>query len=60
MVSASFSTLFYWCVFAAVAVYFLLLVHREADRRARVRRMRERRQRRDQLNAARPKPWVQP
>ena len=60
MIAASFYTLFYWTVFGAVAVFFLLLVCREADRRARVRRMRERRLRRDHLNAIRPKPWMQP
>ena len=58
MIGASFYTLFYWTVFLAVAVYFLCLVMREADRRARVRRMRERRLRRDTLNELEPKRWT--
>ena len=52
-------TIFYWAVFAAVVAYFLVIVHQELERRSRIRRMRERRFRRDQLNAAQPKPWVQ-
>ena len=60
MVGASFYTLFYWTVFGAVAVYFLLLVMREADRRARIRRMRERRLRRTYRDSLEPKPWVRP
>lgn len=58
MIAASFYTLIYWTVFGAIAVYLLLLIMREADRRARVRRMRERRLRRDTLNAAEPRRWT--
>ena len=58
MIAASFYTLFYWTVFGAVAVYFLLLVMREAERRARVRRMRERRLRRRHLDSLEPKRWA--
>ena len=60
MVAASFYTLFYWTVFGAVAVYFLLLIVRELDRRDRVRRMRERRLTRAYRDSLEPKPWVQP
>lgn len=60
MIFASFVTLLYWTAFGMVALYLLLLVGRELDRRQRVRRMRERRLRRRHLDSLAPKPWVRP
>lgn len=50
----------YWAVFVAVLSYVLVRAEAERRRRAKVRRMRERRLRRDVLNARKPRPWVQP
>ena len=58
MAAAAFSTLFYWTVFGAVAVYAMVLAERERQRRARLREMRERRLRRARMDAVEPKPWT--
>ena len=58
MSGPSLYTLFYWAAFGAICVYLLLLIHQLVERRARVRRMRERRHRRALLDALDAKRWT--
>lgn len=57
MIAASFIGLLYWTAFAGMVVFLGVLIGRERDRRGRVRRMRERRLRRDYLNSLEPQRW---
>ena len=50
--------LIYWIVFLGLVVYVMVAAERERQHRLKVRRMRERRQRRAIMDARQPQRWV--
>ena len=58
MLGASFYTLTYWVAFGAICVYLIFKVVETVERRKQVRRMRERRLRRQHLDQLEPKRWL--